>query len=52
MSELVPVGHGPQAQVHSELEPEVHKMELELEPVTTKLKEQHKLTSCCWCYYW
>ena len=41
MSEVVPVGHGPQAQVHSEPEPEVqgepevHQMELELEPVTT-----------------
>ena len=39
MSELVPIGHGPQAQIHSEpepevlAEPEVHKMELELEPV-------------------
>ena len=40
MSELVPIGHGPQAQIHSEPElevqaerPEVHKMELELEPV-------------------
>ena len=40
MSELVPIGHGPQAQIHSEpelevvqAEPVVHKMELELEPV-------------------
>ena len=30
---LVPIGHGPQAQMYSEPEPEVHKMELELEPV-------------------
>ena len=36
MSELVPIGHGPQAQIHSEPEPEVHKMELELEPVHLK----------------
>ena len=41
MGELVPVGHGLQAQVHCEpepevqAEPEVHQMELELEPVTT-----------------
>ena len=41
MSELVPVGHRLQAQVHCEpepevqAEPEVHQLELELEPVTT-----------------
>ena len=28
MSELVPIGHGPQAQIHIEPEPEVHKIEL------------------------
>ena len=46
MSELVPIGHGPQAQIHSEPEPEVHKMELELEPVQSAATQTDDFS--CW----
>ena len=48
MSELISIGHGPQAQIHSEPEPEVHKMELELEPVQTKIAATQTDDLSCW----